>query len=167
MLQPVDISGGQVSGVDSLSSAASLVRNLETDESGINRVRPSLTTYTVSTFTANQLIGLEKWKDKTIGVTINASDLVKSMWYIHDLVPDNAHALSDSTAATQVGGADASRRAVFALGDNHVYVTAGGQIQRWGPSIALSETLASSPRCTHIAIMGQRLISNDLENPQG
>lgn len=153
MLQAVDISGGQVSGVDSLSPAASSVRNWEVDEAGVNRPRPGLTTHALTGFTTTSpVIGLERWKSYVIMVTED-----RKLWAVNDSLPTSVIALSDSTTATQLEGAE---RPVFALGELYVYVTGGRRIQRWQPALALSEVITASPNCTHIAAIGQRLVTN-------
>lgn len=152
MFKPVDISGGQVSGVDDLSSGAPSVVNWETDEAGVNRPRPALARHVLSNFTTSPIIGLCRWKTYIIIVTTD-----RRIWAVSDFVPGYANALSDSTSATQLGG---NRRPTFALGDLAVYIAGGAQIQRWNPSLAYSEVIAASPQCSHIAALGQRLVAN-------
>jgi hypothetical protein len=153
MLQPVDISGGQVSGVDNLSSAASQVTNWEVDEAGINRPRPGLSSYvTTGTLGTSPIIGMERWKNYVILVTAD-----RKLWAIQDALPTYVGALSDATSGSLLEG---SLRPVFAIGELYVYVTGGGRIQRWNPSLSLSEVIPQSPICTHVAAMGERLVTN-------
>lgn len=152
MLQQVDITGGQVSGVDSLSAAASSVINWEVDEAGINRPRPGLATYTTTGLGTSPIIGLERWKNYVIAVTAD-----RKLWAISDANPTVALALSDTTTATQL---ESTKRPVFAIGELYIYVTGGGRIQRWAPTLLLSEVITASPNCTHIAILGQRIVAN-------
>jgi hypothetical protein len=154
MLAPVDIAQGQVSGVDSLASAPSSVLNWEVDDAGINRPRPGLATYSASGtgFAASPVIGLARWQNYVVFVTTD-----RKLWAISDANPTLVQALSDSTTATQLEG---TTRPVFALGEGYVYVTGGGRIQRWTPSLGLSSVLSSSPICTHVCSIGQRLVTN-------
>jgi hypothetical protein len=152
MLQPIDISGGQVSGVDDLSSAPSSVVNWEVDEAGINRPRPGLATYTTTGLGTSPVIGMERWKNYIILVTTD-----RKLWAISDANPSLVQALSDSTSASKLEG---TTRPVFVIGELYIYVAGGERIQRWAPGLALSEVITASPRCTHIAALGQRIIAN-------
>src|SRR5882757_6315335 len=109
MLQPIDISGGQVSGVDDLSSASPSVINWEIDDAGVNRPRPGLATYTTTGLGTSLIIGMERWKSYVILVTAD-----RKLWAIGDANPTLVQALSDSTSATQLEGI---ARPVFALGE--------------------------------------------------
>lgn len=158
-LQPVDISSGQVSGVDDLSPAASSVVNWEIDESGISRPRAGLVTHTVANASTNPSIGLARWKTYIVNVTSDRYVRVLS-----EAAPTNFQVVSTATATTQLGGV--APRATFAVGDLYTYIAGGGQILRWQPSTANPETLAASPlNCTHVSILGQRLIGNDTSEP--
>lgn len=152
MLQAVDIGGGQVSGVDSLSPAASSVVNWEVDEASINRPRPGLATYSTTGLGTSPVIGLARWSTYTILVTED-----RKLWAINDTFPSLAAALSDATSATQLEG---TARPVFAVGEQSVFVTGGGRIQYWNPSLGMSAALSSSPKCTHVCAIGQRLVTN-------
>jgi hypothetical protein len=153
MLQPVDIAGGQVSGVDDLGAAPSSVVNWEIDEAGINRPRPGLATYTVTgALGTSPVIGMERWKTYVILVTAD-----RKLYAIEDHNPTYVNALSDSTSATQLQGI---LRPVFALGEESIYVTGGGRIQYWNPTLGLSAVLSASPLCSHVASLGQRLVTN-------
>lgn len=155
-LQAVDISGGQVSGVDSLSPAPSSVVNWEVDEAGINRPRPGLASYTTTGLGTSPVIGMERWKNYVVMVTAD-----RKLWAISDGNPTVVLPLSDSTTATQLEG---MRRPVFAIGELYIYVTGGGRIQRWSSALLLSEVLSASPNCTHVASIGQRLVANVDDN---
>lgn len=153
MLQAIDISGGQVSGVDNLSSAPSSVVNWEMDEAGINRPRPGLASYAVTgSLGTSPVIGLERWKNYVILVTTD-----RKLWALADSAPTSVVALSDATAGSQLEG---SLRPVFAIGEQYIYVTGGGRIQRWQPGLATSEVISASPNCTHVCSLGQRLVAN-------
>lgn len=158
MLQPIDIAGGQVSGVDDLSSAASQVVNWTVDEAGINRPRPGLTSYTATGISASPVIGMCRWANYTIIVTQD-----RKIWAISDDNPTVAQAASSSSTATQLEGTE---RPTFVAGEDHVYIAGGGRIQRWSHVLLLSEVVTDSPNCTHIATLGQYLIANDTTNPQ-
>jgi len=152
-LQPVDISSGQVSGVDSLSSAASSVVNWELDEAGINRPRPGLSSYAVAGLGTSPVIGMVRWKNYIVAVSAD-----RRLWAIDDAVPLFAMPLSTlGTAGTRLEG---SSRPVFAQGESAIYVTGGGRIQKWSPSLGFSEVIAASPVCTHVVAMGERLVTN-------
>jgi hypothetical protein len=158
MLQPVDISSGQVSGVDNLSLAASSVLNWEADESGINRPRAALATYSVTGLTTAKIIGMERWSGYTVLVDAN-----RKFQYINDVSTTLAVDASTSTVTTQLQGV---KRPTWVVGKQYIYAAGGGQIQRWNNTIGLTETLTSSPfNATHIASLGQYLISNDLSDP--
>jgi hypothetical protein len=154
MLQPVDSSAGQVSGVDDLGAAPSSVMNWESDEADVSRPRPGLTTYTfaVGTISASPVIGLERWTNYVIVVTQD-----RKLWAISDGNPTTIVALSSSSTSTQLEG---SGRPVFAVGEEHIYIAGGGRLQRWGPELALSEVVSASPLATHVASLGQRLVTN-------
>lgn len=158
-LQAVDISSGQVSGVDSLSSASSSVINWETDESGINRPRAALSAYSATNAGNGASIGLCRWKNYVINVTSDRYVRVLS-----DAVPDAFSVASSATTSTQVGGT--ASRVTFAIGDSYVYMAGGGQIQRWATLATPPDTLTSAPTLsTHVAVLGQRLIANDKNTP--
>jgi len=157
-LTPVPIADGQVSGVDDLGAAASSVVNLDIDEAGINRPRPPLNTHSVTGLGASPVIGSVHWNGYLIVVTAD-----RYIYSIPDALPTVATARSTSTATTQLEGS--ASRVTFALGEDYVYIAGGGQIQRWGPSLATSEVLSNSPPCTHICALGNYLIANDLDNP--
>lgn len=151
---PVNISDGQVSGVDSLSAAASSVVNWEIDEAGVNVPRPPLQAYTVTSIGSSAMIGAERWKRYL--VFVSADRYVRA---IHESGPTAASVLSTSTATTQVEGTGA--RVTFVSGDDYIYIAGGGQIQRWNDTLATTALMSSSPNCTHIASLGQYLIAND------
>lgn len=162
MLTPVNISDGQVSGVDDLSAAASSVINWETDEASISRPRAVLTELEVlvrfasgvSSAATAPYIGADRWK--TFVVAVNED---REFFSISDVVPG----VLVKRSFDLVGGV--APRVTFAEGATNVYVAGGAQISYWnGGTFSIAE-LASSPDCTHIAILGQRLISNDLNNP--
>lgn len=155
MLSQVDISGGQVSGIDSLSSAASSIINWEVDEAGINRMRAGLLSYTQTGLASSPVIGAQVWGDYLILVTDN-----RYIWAINKGAPTLVQALSTTTTSTQLEG---TKRPTFALGTDYIYIAGGGQIQRWGPSLVTAAILTNSPRCTHIVAIGQRLVVNDLD----
>lgn len=155
MLQPVDISSGQVSGVDDLASTPSSVINWETDEAGVNRPRPGLATYTLTGLGTSPVIGMERWKNYIILVTTD-----RKLWAISDANPGIVLPLSDSTTATQLEGV---LRPVFALGEASIYVTGGGHIQYWS-GLGLSVVISASPVCSHICSIGQRLVANIIDD---
>jgi hypothetical protein len=157
MLMPVNITDGQVSGVDSLSAAASSVLNWDIDEAGINKPRAALTAYSVSGLTTAQLIGMERWSTYTILVDAN-----RKFQRISDFGPSTAFDLSDSTSATKLQG---MKRPTWVVGRQYIYAAGGGQVQRWNNGIPLTEVLTNSPPCTHIASIGQYLVANSLSQP--
>lgn len=152
LLQAIDISGGQVSGIDNLSPAPSSVVNWEMDEGGINRPRPGLAAYTSTGLGTSPIIGMERWKTYVILVTTD-----RKLWAISDYLPTVVTPLSDATSGSLLEGA---LRPVFAIGEQYIYVTGGGRIQRWKPGLTLSEVIAASPFCTHVCSLGQRLVTN-------
>lgn len=156
-LRQVPTSGGQVSGVDDLSSAPSSVINWECDDAGINRPRPGLATHALSNFGTSQVIGLHHWQAYVIVVTAD-----RKIWAIHDSVPAWANACSTSSTATQLEG---TQRPTFVSGNDHVYIAGGGRIQRWNPATVYAELVSASPNTTHIATLGGFLIANDVSNP--
>lgn len=154
----VTITDGQVSGVDNLSAAASSVVNWELDEAGINKVRPPLTSYTVTNIGSSAMVGAERWSSYTIWVSEDR--YVRS---IPSSAPTFAGVHSTASTATQIEGS--SSRVTFVAGRDYVYIAGGGRIQRWQPSLVSSEVMSSSPGCTHIASLGQRLIANSTGSP--
>lgn len=155
-LVPVDLSGGQVSTADTMSSAASSVINFQTDVAGINRVRPGLVTYTTTGLGSAPLIGLYRFKSYVIGV-----DEDRKIYALPDSAPTVWTALSDATTATQLDGA---RRPVFAEDPSDLFIVGGGDIQKW-TGTGLTARLGAGPQCSHIVNLGQRLIANDLTSP--
>ena len=144
--------------MDDLSPASSSVINWETDEAGISRVRPGLVSQSIDNLGASPVIGAEKWSHYTILVTED-----RKLWAIDDLIPGYAAALSDGTSATQLEGTE---RPVFAFGADHVYVAGGKRLQRWGPSLGLSEVVTASPECTHVAALGGYLVTNSISSTE-
>ena len=155
---PITISDGQVSGVDSLSAAASQVVNWDIDDAGISKPRAPLVSYSATGTNAFSVTGLEHWNEHVVGTHADGS-----WWAIPDGGPTAAIAINDTSAPTQLVG---GRRPVFALGAVDVYVTAGGQIRRWNRSRAVAELCSGSWRCSHVVAIGDRLVSNDLDDPQ-
>ena len=160
MLSPIIISDGQVSGVDSLSTAASSVMNWDVDEAGVNRVRPALVQHALTNVTTDPIVGAEWWNGYLMLVTQSSGGL-RSLWAVSDSVPGYAQQLSDeSDSTTLLGGLE---RPVFAAGANHIYVAGGDRLLKWGPDLIWAEEVTTSPYCTHVASLGQRLLTNDLE----
>jgi len=156
-LTQVNTSGGQVSGVDDLSSAASSVVNWEVDDAGINRPRPGLASYTATGLGASKVIGLFHWAAYVLIVTED-----RYIWAINDSVPEYVQPLSTAAAATHLEG---SQRPTFVGGDDYVYIAGGGRIMRWNTSLPSAELISGSPACTHIATLGNYLVANDLSAP--
>lgn len=157
MFAQVSISDGQVSGVDSLSPAASSVINWEEDEAGIARPRPRLVSYSVTNIGSSPVIGLEHWKNYI--VTVHEDRTIR---VINDAVPDFAQVVSSASSSTMLEG---TKRPTFAQGDQHIYIAGGGRLQRWNSSLPYTELVTASPNCTHVAAMGQYLITNDVSEP--
>lgn len=157
---PVDISAGQSAVADPLSPLTSSVVNWEPDETGVNVPRPALVAHALASFTTDPIVGLESWRGYIIVVTQNASTGVRRIWAINDLVPTAALDLTDATTLT--GALEGSFRPVFAQGADYIYVTGGGRVMRWNPTLRYAEIMSSSPYCTHVAAIGQRLVANDI-----
>lgn len=154
MLTPVDMSGGQVSGPDyALSPAPTSIVNWESDEAGINHVRPGLAAYSVTGLGTEASIGLHHWKSHVIDVTAD-----RYIWAISDSVPASAIAASTATTSTQVGGY--APRVTFASGDLSVYIAGGAQLQRWAPGLVAAEAVSASPRCSHVVALSNYLVTN-------
>lgn len=158
MLVPVNIADGQVSGVDSLSASCSQLINWEVDEAGINAPRPPLVTQSIPNIGTSPIIGACKWSNYTIIVCAN-----RYIGAINDQVPDYVHWVSSSSTSTQLEGA--ASRPTFATGDESVYIAGGGRIQRWNPSLSMSEVLSDSPDCTHVVSIANYLVTNSIEYP--
>ncbi len=150
---PVTITDGEVTGVDSLSSAASSVVNWEIDEAGVNVPRPPLEAYSVTNIGTSPFIGAERWKQYLIWVSTD-----RYVRMMHESGPAVGTVLSTSSTSTQIEGT--ASRVTFVSGDDYVYIAGGGQIQRWG-GVGLTELISGSPNCTHIASLGQYLIANN------
>lgn len=155
-LVPIDLSGGQVSTADTMSSAASSVVNWQTDVAGINRVRPGLVTYTTTGLGSAALIGLYRFKTYIIGV-----DSDRKIYALPDSAPTAWTSLSDATSATKLDG---SRRPVFAEDPSDLFIVGGGSIQKW-TGTGLTARLGAGPQASHIVNLGQRLVANDLTSP--
>lgn len=153
---PVDLSAGQVSTADEMSSATSRVMNWQTDVAGINRVRPGLVSYTTTGLGSAPLVGLHRFKTYVVGV-----DSDRSIYALPDGSPTVWTALSDGTAATMLDGA---LRPVFAEDASDLFIVGGGDIQKWTGS-GLTARLGAGPQATHIANIGQRLVANDMTSP--
>jgi hypothetical protein len=96
---PVTITDGEVTGVDSLSSAASSVVNWEIDEAGINAPRPPLEAYEVTNIGSSPMIGAERWKRYLVWVSED-----RYVRVMHDGGPAAAQVVSTSTTSTQIEG---------------------------------------------------------------
>lgn len=158
---PVKTDDGMFAAPDDSGPAASSVVNWEVDETGVNRPRPGYIQHTLNNFTTDPIIGLEEWKGYLIIVTESATG-VRRLWAVNSSAPDNASPLSDASDSTTLLGD--YKRPVFAQGSTYVYVTGGGNVVYWGPSMVRAATLSSSPLCTHIAATGQRLVANTSVN---
>lgn len=155
----VDIAGGQVSGVDSLSSAASFVDNFEVDEAGINHVRPPL--QLINYDVAAPVNGLSAFGDWLVA-SYDGTDEWRA-FYALDYT--RVLSLNDTTQASKLTG---NGRGVFVQGADYLYATKGDRPRRWryvfgGANIA--EELTQAPTCTHLTIFGQRLVANDDSDP--
>lgn len=153
----VPIDDGEFLDAESLTGSASDVTNLEVDQNGVNRPRPGYISHSLTGLTSDPVIAMETWKDHVILVT-EATSGVRSLWAIPITTPGYAMALSNSAdSTTQLGGEDYP---VFAHGYDYIYVTGGSNIVRWTPTSIYAETLSSSPLCTHVVAIGQRLVAN-------
>src|SRR6185436_465354 len=97
-LAPVEISGGQVSAADTMSSATSSLVNWQPDVAGVNRIRPGLVEYATTGLTA-PLIGLYRFREYVIAV-----DEDRGLWKLADSAPTTWVAISDGTSATLLDG---------------------------------------------------------------
>lgn len=155
---PVTISDGQVSGVDSLSSAASSVINWEVDRAGINVPRGPLTDLGITNLAASPIIGGDRWSAYTVWASAD-----RTLCAVPASSPTAAVSLSTSSSSTKLEGTAA--RATVVAGQSSVYFAGGGRVQYWNPALATSTVLAASPSCTHIASIGQRLVANNVAVP--
>lgn len=152
----VDISGGQVTQADTLSSAMQTVRNWQTDVSGANHVRPGIVSYATTGLGSSPFIALYRWQAWIVGVTED-----RKMYALSDATPTHWIDISDAVETNTVDGGQAP---VFAESISALYVVGGGPIQKWtgaGPSARLG----AGPNATHICNVSQRLIANDLIHP--
>ncbi len=151
---PIDLTGGQVSGVDNLSAAAPSVINWDVDESGVNRPRAGLLRFSPSGYPASPVIGLSHWSRYVAAVYED-----RSFQYFDDASPDVLFApVGNSTLA-------GAARPTFALGADYIYIAGGSHIHRWAPASVELEVLADSPECTHVCQFGNRLLANDVSAP--
>lgn len=151
------LAAGQVSAVDDLSPAPSSVVNWQADQAEINRPRPGLANYATTGLGSSPLIGLYVWKTWLIGVTED-----RKLWAMPEVLPTTWQALSDTTAATQLDGAE---RPTFAEDGLRVVIAGGGSLQQW-QGAGLSSRLGGGPTATHVASIGQRLVANNTAAPQ-
>lgn len=158
MLVPVEIAGGQVSTVDTMSSATPVVRNFQMDVAGVNRMRPALVSYTTTGLGVSPLIGLHRWKTWLVGVTQD-----RKIWALPDATPTVWTALSDGTASTQLAN---TARPVFAEDASDLFIAGGGAIQKWTGAGLTARLGGTSPTdCTHLVNLSQRLIANTAASP--
>jgi hypothetical protein len=158
MLVPINIGDGQVSSVDSLSSACSRLVNWQLDASGVNTPRPRLVTRSISNIGTSPVIGACKWREYTVIVCAN-----RYIGIINDLVPDYVNWVSTSDTATQLEGS--APRPTFAMGDESIFIAGGGRIQKWNPGLGMSAVVSASPRCTHVISIANYLLANSVDYP--
>lgn len=187
-LVPVTISDGQVSGVDSLSSAASSVVNFDIDEAGISRPRPPLVADAITGMSTLPVSGLAKFKQFTI-VTVSDGEEYsattagaldgRKVYAINDASPTTAVELTGTYVGAPFATALGSSRPRFVVGQDHIYIVSGragytvsstnlsqaGTILRWD-GVTASLSCAADVEATHICSLGQRLIANDTTDPQ-
>ena len=174
----ITTSDGQVSGVDDLSTAASSVINWETDDAGVNRPRPGLAAYSVTDLGATAVNGLDRWLQYMVVTTTDGS-----VYAVHEDSPTQAIVLShDNIPPTTLGNTlsvrshlSGGKRPTFVEGEEAIYITAGDLIHYWQPGNNISvgggvhvvslNYWGSGPRCTHIAGIGQRMVANDIDEP--
>lgn len=156
---PVDIASGLVPASDSGGPAATQVTNWRADASGANIPRPGLATYISAGLPASPVIGAYIFQSYLILVTED-----RYLWRISSAAPTLAVALSTATATTQLDG---SARPVFAEDASDVFVAGGGEVQKWTPGGATAVRLGGTAplRVTHVANLGQRLVTNDTSDP--
>lgn len=154
---PVTITDGQVSGVDSLGPAASVVVNWELDDAGVNIPRPPLIAYEVDGIGTSPMIGADLWRDYVVFASEN-----RYVTTISEASPATANIVSTAVTTTQIEGS--AGRITFVAGQDHVYMAGGARIQRWNDSLAATELVSGSPNCTHIVSLAQYLISNDVSD---
>lgn len=163
----IDISSGYAPDTDVSSDGASAVTNwrlvdaIQDGRSRISLPRPGTTAYAVTGLSA-AVIGAYRYQNarQTIVVT---SD--RYIYRVADSAPTVATPLSTSTASTQLGG---TLRPTFAEDSSGVLIAGGGYISKWSPGSATAAqiTAGSAPvHSTHLAVLGQRVISTDTTNP--
>lgn len=182
MLVQVNIADGQVSGVSDLAPVCSSLINWDVDESGANKPRATLQTYTQTGLGAYPVVGLAR-----IGyhLLIAAYDSARErtvppfnqehnhrLYYINEKA---APTVATAISVADVGeGAFGLKRPTFVVGSTGIFLAAGydsdlgaGGICKWDPATpAVFEASgdANAPYPTHIASLGQYLIANDTQD---
>lgn len=155
----INVSDGQVSGVDALSSACSSLVNWDNDDAGVNHPRSPLTAYSTAGLSTAAINGLTHWSP---GYIIGAYE--DGTWFqMGNGTPAVATTISAAGAGTKLLG---GRRPTFAQGALDLYATAGTRIRRWSPTRVTAEECTGAPECSHIAAIGNRLVANDLDDDQ-
>ena len=157
MFTPVDITLGQNSSADPLSSATSSVVNMVVDGGGVGRKRCGLSSYATTGLGSSPFIGLYRYRTYVVGVTAD-----RKIWALSDGAPTVWVALSDTTSATQLDG---SRRPVFAEDSSDLFIIGGGALQTWPGTGLTARQSASAPLGSHVLNLGQRLVANSLTAP--
>lgn len=152
----VDIALGHAVGLDSLGPGYSETYNWEPDQSGVLRPRYGLASYSVTGYSSAATIGLERFQTSIVAV-----DNSRYFYVINDATPSIATVLSTATTSTQLEG---YKRPTFASGENYVFAAGGGRVSYWAPGMTAAAMLTASPHCTHVAAIGQRLVTNNVDD---
>ena len=156
----IDITSGLSPGYDVAGTSTSTLVNWEADGSGASKPRTALSAHTLASASTDPVVEVAAWGRRLAWITQDSSN-IRKLWY-QDRGGLTATQVSDSTAATQLGG---TSRPVFSFGSGVAYIAGGSYLLKWDPSAATASQVAASPRCTHVAALGQRLLVNDTDNP--
>lgn len=153
---------GGAPALEQLGGAPPLSVNLIRDDPRTNYLHLLPGTATWADFpaaipSASEIIGMTDFNGQLIYVTAN-----RRVWR-HD-APGTVTALSDATAATQLGG---DSRPVFAKTRSRLWIAGGRQLSYWDGASALLTQLAASNvnQTTHIIANDTRLMAPNLDIP--
>jgi hypothetical protein len=158
---------GQSSAVDELGGGTPEVFNILVDGGGANIRRPGRKAFLDAQAPATGGV---------IGATIFDRNLVyatadRKIWRVHPGAPTVVIPLSSADPTTLLEGGE---RATFLEADpGRLLIAGGGAIQSWLPADLVTKRLVpvpapvtnDPPYATHLAWLGNRVIGNDLRNP--
>ncbi len=158
----IDLSSGLRLSGDAAGMNTSVLRNWRVETPDGAEVTPNVPRKPISAADVDGLTdpvnGLFRFKNQMLATCEDGF-----VYRVSDVVPDLAVPLT--FVATGTSYLDGGRRPVFAEDPSDAFMAAGGRILKWTPGDVAAAHITSSnapTNATHICVIGQRLISNDL-----